>query len=91
MTPRAIKRILVDINGVVCTLCCRRLWTAPNGESVEIPLVLDHIDGNHENNRVDNLRLVCGNCDMLLPTYKSKNIGNGRHRRRQRRSDGKSF
>ena len=38
-----------------------------------IPLVLDHIDGNSDNFKLTNLRLVCGNCDMQLPTYKSKN------------------
>jgi len=38
-----------------------------------------------------NLRLVCGNCDMLLPTYKSKNKGNGRHNRRKRYAEGKSY
>jgi len=45
-----------------------------------VPLVLDHIDGHFENNNEENLRLVCGNCDMQLSTYKSKNIGNGRPR-----------
>ena len=50
-----------------------------------------HIDGNSDNNALVNLRLVCGNCDMQLPTYKSKNRGNGRHNRRKRYSEGKSF
>jgi len=54
-------------------------------------LVMDHINGKSEDNRVVNLRLVCGNCDMQLPTYKSKNIGNGRHKRRKRYADGKSY
>ena len=39
---------------------------------------MDHIDGNSENNRLDNLRLICSNCDMQLPTYKAKNKGKGR-------------
>jgi len=56
-----------------------------------IPLVLDHIDGNSENWAIENLRLVCGNCDMLLPTYKSKNRGRGRAYRRDRYASGKSF
>ena len=56
-----------------------------------IPLVLDHMDGNSENNSLDNFRLVCGNCDMLLPTYKGKNAGNGRYSRRQRYAQGKSY
>jgi hypothetical protein len=47
-----------------------------------IPLVVDHIDGNPTNHAITNFRLVCGNCDMQLPTYKAKNKGNGRKYRR---------
>lgn len=56
-----------------------------------LTLILDHIDGNPENNRRDNLRLICPNCDSQLPTYKSRNRGNGRAFRRQRYADGKSY
>ena len=52
---------------------------------------MDHIDGNSDNWMDNNLRLVCGNCDMQLPTYKSKNLGNGRYKRRQRYLEGKSY
>lgn len=45
------------------------------------PLVLDHIDGNASNWNENNLRLVCGNCDMQLPTYKSKNRNSARKKR----------
>ena len=53
--------------------------------------VLDHIDGNSENNWRSNLRLVCPNCDSQLPTYKAKNKGSGRHVRRTRYAEGKSY
>ena len=29
-------------------------------------------------NEIENFRLVCCNCDAQLPTFKSKNRGNGR-------------
>jgi hypothetical protein len=47
-----------------------------------VPLILDHIDGNSTNWSVANLRLVCGNCDMQLPTYKGRNKGSGREWRK---------
>ena len=56
-----------------------------------IGLILDHIDGNSDNNSPNNLQLVCGNCDMQLPTYKGKNLGKGRYYRRIRYAEGKSY
>jgi hypothetical protein len=56
-----------------------------------LTLVLDHIDGDSSNNRRENLRLVCPNCDSQLPTFKVRNKGKGRHSRRQRYADGKSY
>jgi hypothetical protein len=53
--------------------------------------ILDHIDGNSSNNDITNLRLVCSNCDSQLPTYKSKNKGNGRHYRRERYKNNQSY
>lgn len=54
-------------------------------------LVLDHIDGDADNNRRDNLRLVCPNCDSQLPTYKARNKGRGRAWRRERYANGQSY
>lgn len=80
------KKILLKLLGHCCSICGLREWL-----DKPIPLILDHIDGNSYNNEEVNLRLVCGNCDMQLPTYKSKNNGNGRHSRRQRYKEGKSY
>jgi hypothetical protein len=43
-----------------------------------------HIDGNPYNDYLSNLRIICHNCDALLPTYAGKNKGNGRFERRLR-------
>ena len=38
-----------------------------------ITLRLDHVNGKNDDNRIENLRLVCPNCDSQLPTYCGKN------------------
>jgi hypothetical protein len=69
-----------------CSICNKDTWM-----DKPMPLVLDHIDGNPMDHRRENLRMVCGNCDMQLPTYKAKNTGNGRAYRRERYAQGKSY
>ena len=67
------KSYLIEKHGNVCSICKNSEW---NGQA--IPLVCDHIDGDPYNKQLDNHRLVCCNCDAQLPTFKSKNRGNGR-------------
>jgi len=38
-------------------------------------LRMDHINGDRTDNRIENLRLVCPNCDSQLPTFAGRNIG----------------
>lgn len=45
------------------------------GNGRELPLILDHRDGNPWDNRPEMLRYLCPNCDAQLPTRGGSNKG----------------
>ncbi len=82
---KTLKKYVLERDGFKCSICKIETWM-----NQKAPLVLDHIDGNYQNCFPSNLRLVCGNCNMQLPTFGGKNKGNGRFARRERYRQGKS-
>lgn len=70
-----LKRYLIEKFGNKCLICG---WEKRHPSTGLVPLEIDHIDGNSENSREDNLRLLCPNCHALTPFYKNLNNGNGR-------------
>ena len=40
----------------------------------KLSLILDHINGDHQDNRIENLRIVCPNCNATLDTHCGKNV-----------------
>ncbi len=67
----SLKKRIIDNNLIeyVCAICT----TGPMWQGKEMPLILDHINGVNNDNRLENLRFVCSNCDSQLDTYKSRN------------------
>ena len=83
---RAAKKYLIETKGNKCDICELNKWRGK-----KIVMVIDHINGNSEDNYLKNLRLICPNCDSQTSTYKGRNIGNGRSYRRKRYAEGKSY
>lgn len=52
-----------------CDRCRLREWL---GEM--IPLELEHKNGDHDDNRIENLCLLCPNCHSFTPTYRRRKV-----------------
>lgn len=76
-----ILRYLKDKFGESCSSCN---WKTINPITQKVPLEIDHIDGDSENNSPDNLRVLCPNCHSLTTSYKNLNYGKGREWRRKK-------
>jgi len=54
----------------LCEICNQgEIWN-----NKKISLILDHINGVNNDNRIENLRIVCPNCNATLPTHGGKNV-----------------
>jgi hypothetical protein len=58
----------------ICELCGQgEIW---NGR--RMALILDHVNGEATDNRLENLRIVCANCNATLDTHCGRNKPRGR-------------
>jgi hypothetical protein len=57
-----------------CELCGQdEIW-----QGKHMSLILDHIDGVPNNNKIENLQIVCPNCNATLSTFAGKNVKKNR-------------
>ena len=77
---KAIRSRLLKAAGYQCQECG---WSRVNPHTGNVPLEVDHIDGDWSNCAVKNLRVVCPNCHSVTASYKALNKGKGREYRRK--------
>lgn len=61
-------KALTTLRDWKCEKCGRTEW-----EGQKIPLCIHHIDGNHINNQIENLQVLCPNCHAQTDNYCGRN------------------
>ena len=64
------KLIREGIKQNCCEMCGASMWF-----DRKLPLELHHIDGNHYNNEINNLMILCPNCHSVQDGNAGSNIG----------------
>lgn len=64
---RLLKAGLLENTCAICNL-------GPEWQQKPLSLRLDHENGIYNDNRLENLRLICPNCDSQLPTFCRGNV-----------------
>jgi hypothetical protein len=70
----SVRNYLIDKAGHKCPECG---WGVVSPYMGKVVLTVDHIDGRSNNNRPENLKVLCYNCHTLTSTFGVLNKGNG--------------
>ena len=68
--------ILGEYTPYVCSICGQK----PEWQGKPLTLILDHINGDNRDDRLENLRWVCPNCNQQLDTTGAKNRKNKKYK-----------
>ena len=66
--PIKLKLFELGLKEKKCEKCCQNEWWF--GEILSFHL--EHVNGNHRDNRLENLKILCPNCHSQTPTYAAK-------------------
>ncbi|BDB59975.1 MULTISPECIES: HNH endonuclease [Rhodococcus] len=69
--PDQLRRALVEYGR---PYQCNRCGTEPEWNGRPLTLHVDHIDGNPNDSRPENLRFLCPNCHSQTPTWAGRNV-----------------
>jgi hypothetical protein len=72
---RTVRRHIIEATGEKCQRCG---WNERNPFTGRVPLEIEHIDGNWQNNAPGNIGVLCPNCHALTATFRGANRGRGR-------------
>lgn len=64
---------VINLRGRKCEQCGTTEWLGN-----PINLEIHHIDGNHNNNELENIQLLCPNCHSYTENYRGKNVNTGK-------------
>lgn len=67
----AVRRRLLSEGLLVneCSVCGLRDW-----QSKPLNMHIDHVNGDNQDHRLENLRMLCPNCHSQTPTYGGRNV-----------------
>lgn len=86
--PKTIREYLYERQNYKCELCNFEGYNLKTGNTI---LQIHHIDGDSNNNSLDNLQVICPNCHAKTENYMALNKGySGRDKRYKKRNDGNS-
>lgn len=70
---KSTLKAIINLRGRKCECCGFTEWLGK-----PINLEIHHIDGNHNNNELENIQLLCPNCHSYTDNYCGKNTNTGK-------------